>query len=483
MKKMKMVAGAFVALFAMAMASCSSDDNNVAEAPQGTALDMKLFKAAKVNCSSNDYTLTEWESDYIKVVDSENAEPKDRPNALNVFFDKRPLTTDRGENVSTDEMNFVLNYLENNPNAGSKEFNHYNYYIQFVGGAGKSYATTPDMNGALHTVDNATNKMQQIFIKVEGRDDYIHLNDYNASGGKRTLLLNKKIVDVMYNENYGDKNQQKYGYYQFYEIEYNGEKNLYLCFDYTTEKNNGEFLAADGVYDDYVIKIVPCCNEEEEPTTPEEEEPTTPGEDEPVVTPEPLKGSVEINLSSNDHKDENSSKLSVHVRDTTDFEVFIPVPENYYCQQDDMFIVEQHKGEKYTYKHLEETVTREFNIDGKQYTVTLSISYASDGITVKSEGINAEILKYCRNVYGDGISFEVYNYYNLSITRAELIALLNQAEVTFENEPGEYINTIRTETEKVDAEGKKVLDADGNAIMVPNTDAEGNLLDCTVTKK
>ena len=172
---------------------------------------------------------------------------------------------------------------------------------------------------------------------------------------------------------------------------------------------------------------------------------------------------MEVNLAAQDHKDEESSKLSVHVRDTVDFKVFIPVSNQYYCAKDDMFIVEKHY-ENLSYNEINSTLERV--IDGQ--TVKLTVTYAAEGIYIESEGINAKVLKYCRNVFGDGITFEVWNYYNSSITRQQLLNLLNQSTIEFKPvQPREYINAFNK-------------DEDGNYV---NYDGEGNLLDCTVTKK
>ena len=153
-------------------------------------------------------------------------------------------------------------------------------------------------------------------------------------------------------------------------------------------------------------------------------------------------GSVEVNLSlkdvNPDHPDynENTSHLSVHVRDTTDFEVFIPVEEQYYCSQDDMYIVQTHNEGEYVYNEASTEVSMQIG----ENTVKMIITHEADGIRVKSEGINADVMKICYETNFDGLTFEVWNYFNEAISRADLKAKLDQATVTFTKDTGAYFN-------------------------------------------
>ena len=433
---------------------------------------LNLTRAAGLSCTSNDYALGQNESWYQKLVDFENA--SDEQNNMShpaymKFKSQAPQKTDRDEAVSTDEFNYVMNYLKEHPNEGSTEFEHYNYYIQLVGKVHKTYGPIYDNNNAPHTMDGSG---QMDYFEVKDQNgEWKHMNDYNGDAGNRTLVLNCKITEARYHDSYGNNT---YNYYKFYTIEYNGKKNLYLCFDYATEKkDDGEKLSPDGTYNDWVIKIIPGCS-----TSGDQQQgggdqqqgggdqqqgggdqqqgggDQQQGDNTPSVT---LKGEVEVNFSVQDHKDENSSKLSIHVRDTCNFKVFIPVPVESYCQADDMYIVEKHY-DKMSYNEKTSTLTREIN--GQE--VTLTVTYAAEGIYVESAGINAKVLEYLRNVYGDGITFEVYNYYNTALTREKLIEYLNKATIEFtDNQPKSYINTIKD----------------------TNVDADNRKLDCVVTKK
>lgn len=443
------------AIMAAGLASCSNSDD--LESNNGSApIEFKLAKTVEMNCSSDDVVLGEWESWYYKVQDYQYTTKEHMPASYALFVDKAPAQGN-GEAVTTEEKDKVMAYLAAHPNEGSTEFNHYNYFIQYVGGSyttytSEQYPELKDNNGASHSV-TGTNHMDYIqFVNQNG--ETLHINDYNSGYGPRALVLNLKITGANYHDSWGDKDQIKTDKYRFYTI----DGNLYLCFDYATAKNSGENFAGDGVYNDYVIKITPACDEPTTPPSPDPEtpDPTDPDPEDPetpVVTVN--NGHVEVNLAAKDYKDYEASKLSVHVRDTVNFKVFIPVPDQYYCAEDDMYIVEKHY-DNMTYNNLSTTMERE--IAGQK--VTLSITYAAEGIYIESAGINSKVLEYCRNVYGDGLTFEVNNYYNAAITRANLIQALNQSTITFtDRKPKAYINTI----------------------IEDNKDAIGNLLDCVVT--
>ncbi len=464
------------ALAGLAFTSCSNNDDGDVEAPGNlTNYSFKLQKTAETFCSSNDIALGQNEDWYQKIQDFRTAgDEQNERNHPYYFLHKDKAPASNG-NVDEAEKTFVLNYLSQHPNEGSTDFSHYNYYIQNVGGSKASYTTAPDMNNAKSSVIGS-NQMDYLEFKNQN-GEWKHFNDWNANYGPVALVLNTQITGARYHDSWGSNTWENK--YKFYEIEYNGQKNLYLCFDYATKKDNAGIAecCTDGVYNDWVIKVIPACDDENnggdvDPTPdPDPVDPTpTPDPVDPTPTPDPdpaptpdkpsyeNKGMVEVNLSAQDHKDEECSKLSVHVRDTCNFKVFIPVPATAYCEADDMYIVEKHY-ENMSYN--EQTNVMEREINGQK--VTLTVSYVADGIYIESQGINAKVLEYCRNVYGDGITFEVWNYYNIKkLTREELLKNLNEATIEFtDNQPYKYVNTI----------------------VAKNVDTKGNLLDCTVTKK
>ena len=209
---------------------------------------------------------------------------------------------------------------------------------------------------------------------------------------------------------------------------------------------------------DIVFMVDPALSVKDEPTdedkTPEVVPDPTPDPD-PTPTPNPDptpsvvagNGSVEVNFSINDRQyDANDTKLSIHVRDTTDVTLFIPTPADYYCPVDDMKIVQKH-DEAQVYNT---TNTVEMDINGN--IVSLTTTYSKDGITISTKGINADVLKYLRKTYNDGLTFEINSYFNtkrvdkdgsvVDVTRDELQALLNQTTISFTQTPKFYLNAF-----------------------------------------
>lgn len=211
-----------------------------------------------------------------------------------------------------------------------------------------------------------------------------------------------------------------------------------------TAKDGYEFVGwTDGNTDP--VRIVEMDSDKEFTAIFKEKE-NTPDPDDPYNNPEKPeyyenKAHVEVNLSVNDKKETGdyiATKLSIHVRDTTDVEVFIPVGADYYCEADDMYIVELHDS-VYVYNEL----TEQTQIEVAGQTVTLTVTFENGGIRVTTDGVNAEVLKYCRENFGDGITFEVWNYYKDNTTRDELKPSLDASTITFlDKEPDYYINAF-----------------------------------------
>ena len=198
------------------------------------------------------------------------------------------------------------------------------------------------------------------------------------------------------------------------------------------------------------------------PTPTPDVTPTPTPDPDPTPTPTPTpdegddedeaikgKGSVEVNFSI-DEKDDYAeqgtiSHLSVHVRDTTDFKIVIPVPAEVLCEQDDMMLVQKHEEGKYTYNERNDQMS--ITVNGQ--TVKINVKYTADGMTITSEGINAELLKYLRTTYGDGLTFEIRNYYtrfdasgNEVVTLNALMEYLNKSTITFNTNPAVYVQAV-----------------------------------------
>ena len=208
-------------------------------------------------------------------------------------------------------------------------------------------------------------------------------------------------------------------------------------------------------------KYVRKHQKEEPKVEPENPEPETPDSTDDETTTVNHDNEVEINLSLNDShsnytQEDLVSKLSIHVRYAGDVEVFIPVPRGYYCEADDFNLRE---GLLYV---PGENQSFSFEINGN--TVTLTVQMEDGGIRVTTDGINQDVLDFCMENYGDGVNFEVFNYYGLyeldaegnyvraedgNIARETILELLNNATVKFLDTPGPdyYINAFQANKE------------------------------------
>lgn len=292
---------------------------------------------------------------------------------------------------------------------------------------------------------------------------YEHINNFN-SGDNQTVYtddktLQKYIGTTLMTHIKSDGRDEQFGYhnsvdskdhFEYIILEIDGA--YYIGFDfYAThpegqEGNKNMDVERDWVFNDWIVKICPAQLkvEEEVPTIfPDPNEPVVVEDEngEESVIVHHVDGHVEVNLSLNAQRETDdyiASKLSIHVRDTSDVEIFIPVPVDYYCPADDMFIVVSHRLE--LEKHAPSSSHMEFEIDG--HKVEASVAFEMGGVRVKTTGVNAEVLKYLRKNYGDGITFEVWNYYNNTANRQQLKVMLDKTTIQFTNNPPLFINAF-----------------------------------------
>ena len=116
-----------------------------------------------------------------------------------------------------------------------------------------------------------------------------------------------------------------------------------------------------------------------------------------------------------------------------------------------MNIVLSHKLNAESYVGVADSKEMTYDVNGN--VVKLKVSYESNGIRVTTSGINAETLKYLRKTYGDGMTFEVWNYFKSNIVdengtvlesfdRAKLQTKLNASTIKFTSDPGQYVNAF-----------------------------------------
>ncbi|MCH5347593.1 MAG: hypothetical protein J1E63_10800 [Muribaculaceae bacterium] len=183
-----------------------------------------------------------------------------------------------------------------------------------------------------------------------------------------------------------------------------------------------------------------CAGVDPEPEQPEQ--PEQPG-DEPTDTPVVGRSNeVEVNLNAAEKNDDLlESHLSIHVRAATDVRIFIPVATEYYCEGDDMEIVMKHEANHMIHGGPD---VLEYQLKGSDLVVTLTIEYLPEGILITTDGIDQAVIDWCAETCnGDGITFEIWNYFNNGLSLDELKYWLNKSTIEFlDQEPDYYINAF-----------------------------------------
>jgi hypothetical protein len=127
------------------------------------------------------------------------------------------------------------------------------------------------------------------------------------------------------------------------------------------------------------------------------------------------KGEVEFDIHQQEHNTWNEIKTSIHLRDTVNVRVFLPVDGEYVAVADDFDI---RTGTEYAY--LTEKFEAEYTVGDKLYTTQVQVNHLPDGIEILIEGSTcAEALKEARRLYDDGITFEIFSYIYPVNTSAE----------------------------------------------------------------
>lgn len=321
-----------------------------------------------------------------------------------------------------------------------------------------------------------------------------HLNNYyqkqNPNGSQERINETTLMTDMEYGT-YDEMKGKQFRWYvnchenlhwsEYIVVEVDGS--YYICFDFAcghkendVDGNPGRGCTVnDWDYNDWVLKISPAgpqpdvwtgdepqeetcdkcehprhddqpCPDCEEgtvchPEEPGDLDPEEPGDLDPDSPKHQHNDEVEINLGVDEKDGYKESHLSIHVRSVTDVEVFIPVPAQYYCDADDMAIVLEHAEDFMIHGGPLQT---QFNVNGT--VVTLNLEFQAGGIRIWTDGIDENVINFCREKYDDGITFEVWNYFNDAVDFELLKSYLNQATVKFLDKlPGAYINAFGEE--------------------------------------
>ena len=171
------------------------------------------------------------------------------------------------DDIGTEEINKVVAHFANKSNYTANVLPGYiNYWVQHVAIGSHSYPSEPDNNGATSTV-RANDHMDKLVVK-EG-DNFTHVERFNASSGSKMFMQSSESrVFGWHNSNASEEITNRY-LIQLIDGAY------YVGFDFCSTKEN-HVVKPDGVYDDWIIKLVP--GELKTDGTSETEEPVITGD-------------------------------------------------------------------------------------------------------------------------------------------------------------------------------------------------------------
>lgn len=126
-------------------------------------------------------------------------------------------------------------------------------------------------------------------------------------------------------------------------------------------------------------------------------------------------GEVEFDIHQQEHQNWNEIKTTVHLRDTVNVRIFLPVDGRYVAVADDFDI---RVGDTWGYVFEEEPVEEisekikvEYKVGHVNFETYIYVTHKVDGIEILIEGNTcAEALKLAREIYDDGITFEIFSY-------------------------------------------------------------------------
>lgn len=351
---------------------------------------------------------------------------------VNLYFGGNKIVGTRGCDVSgnmwgdimpkyptKEEEAGILDYVRNNPGASVEWPGYTCYFVQHVISAHNKYGYT-DKNGAQHNDIDGSEHLNLLQIK-DNNGNYTHVNNFNSGKCDNAATHNAALMTDMTQGFQGARAHDSYGntdvdnwrlYY------WNG--NYYLGIDYKMVKGDGK-IDPDGIYDDWIVKIIPGKGETPVVPSKPDPNPTPKPEPTPTPTPEPTpvvrEGEVEFDIHQQEHKDWNEIKTSIHVRDTAAVHVFLPIPMESQAVADDFDI---RTGNVYQYV---ESFEAKFEFAGKEFSFPVEINHTATGIDILIDCTTAEAkeaLKLARGVFDDGITFEIHSYVNPDVATEQI---------------------------------------------------------------
>lgn len=318
------------------------------------------------------------------------------------------------EYPTEEEKAGILDYVRNNSGASVEWPGYTCYYVQHVISAHNKYSYK-DWNGAEHNDIDGSTHLNELQIK-ENNGNYTHVNNFNEGKCENAVTHNSALMTEGFqgartHESYGGANIDNWRLFYW-----NG--NYYLGIDYMMVNGSGK-IDANGIYDDWIMKIIPGKGETPVvPSTPDPNPAPNP-EPNPTPTPEPVvrEGEVEFDIHQQEHKDWNEIKTSIHVRDTAAVRVFLPIPIESQAVSDDFDI---RTGDAYKYV---ENFEAKFEFAGQEFTFPVEINHTATGIDILIDCTTAEAkeaLKLARGVFDDGITFEIHSYVNPDVATEQI---------------------------------------------------------------
>lgn len=378
---------------------------------------MTALSLGMVSCSSEDIETT-------GNILTQNAQKYGTHSSeVNLYFGGNKIVGTRGCDVNgnqwgaempeyptEEEKAGILDYVRNNPGASVEWPGYTCFYVQHVISAHNKYSYK-DWNNALHDNIDGSTHLNELQIK-ENNGNYTHVNNFNEGKCDNAVTHNSALMTEGFqgartHESYGGANVDNWRLFYW-----NG--NYYLGIDYMMVNGSGK-IDANGIYDDWIMKILPAKGETPVvPSTPDSNPTPKP---EPTPAPVVREGEVEFDIHQQEHKDWNEIKTSIHVRDTAAVHVFLPIPMESQAVADDFDI---RTGNVYQYV---ESFEAKFEFAGKEFSFPVEINHTATGIDILIDCTTAEAkeaLKLARGVFDDGITFEIHSYVNPDVATEQI---------------------------------------------------------------
>lgn len=310
------------------------------------------------------------------------------------------------EYPTEEEKAGILDYVRKNSGASVEWPGYTCFYVQHVISAHNKYSYK-DWNNALHDNIDGSTHLNELQIK-ENNGNYTHVNNFNEGKCDNAVTHNSALMTEGFqgartHESYGGANVDNWRLFYW-----NG--NYYLGIDYMMVNGSGK-IDANGIYDDWIMKIIP--GKGETPVVPSNPDSNPTPKPEPTVR----EGEVEFDIHQQEHKDWNEIKTSIHVRDTAAVHVFLPIPEESQAVADDFDI---RTGNVYQYV---ENIEAKLEFAGKKFSFPVEINHTDTGIDILIDCTTAdakEALKLARGVFDDGITFEIHSYVNPNVATEQI---------------------------------------------------------------